>query len=713
MATNQEKIDYLLSIKPEDTGPTNEQKRAYLAQQQAKQQAQQQPRPAQASIRAEQPQQPQAALGVPVPPPSLFAAELQAQQAQQQQPRVMPIVPQEDIPSDANGEEVSPSKNLNVNIYTALARAGIFAADQLKDADKVLLSKWQGEIASMPMAAKGASLAAKLPIGHPVLKVLAIAAGSAAGAGIGAVLGEMGEDVYNGTPVDYNKALEAGATTATWDAAGGLILKGIGTLSSKALRSAGIESTADATKAARELLQRYGTDLSWFQATGSTLSQLVEGIAVVGLGGRKILDDAFKGREAALKQELDTFLSPTTPALFGKNLTNIVEESNKTLRETFNPQYARIYEQGKDIPVYALDYNKKIQKQISARHGAEKVATAKEPNGLINNAQSVLTNLKQITNVGELSETIKKLNFIKRQAEDLSKTKEGKETGSSAAAYIGKEIGELRAMLGDSAKDLKPELQKELQFLDLTYARQKDMLHSKTMKRVMAEKPSEMGAYVQENPEAAKDFMRFLGAARQQGVLTKAGHKKALDEYRTGYVKSLLKTEGDGTNVPEMAALASKLRGTKELAKLKAVLGEPQSERLLTVLKTADIVKDHEAGMFGLMMASNTSKAAQGAAALSMGGVTALGALLIAPQALARAAGSARTLGQWLSLTRLYKKTSKEGDRAAMAMVSKRILEWTNADEEDVPARTSARQVPQQRPTAPSPAPQAGMITGM
>tara|TARA_R110000796_G_scaffold209451_1_gene325773 strand:+ start:1186 stop:3294 length:2109 start_codon:yes stop_codon:yes gene_type:complete len=629
-----------------------------------------------------------------------------------------PIVEEasQDVTTDSDGEEVSPSQNLNVQIYTAMARAGAFANNKLQGADEALMSKWQGEIASMPFAMKGAELAAKLPVGHPLLKTLTIAAGSATGALVGTFMGELGEDVYNGTPLEYTEAFEAGVETAKWDAAGGLIIKGIGTLSSKALRSAGITSTGEAVIAARELLQKHGTDLSWFQATGSTLSSLVEGISVVAIGGRKILDDAFAERELALKQELDTFLSGSTPAVFGQHLTEIVKKSNKTLRETFNPQYARIYEQGKDIPVYALTYNRKIQGQIAARTGAEKIATAKEPNAIINQSQNILTNLKQITNVGDLSETIKKLNALKRQAGDVSKTVEGKATGSAAESYINKEIKELREMLGDASKKMKPELKKELDFLDLTYARQKQLLHSQTMKKVMSENPSAMGAYVHSTPEAAGEFMRFLGNARKQGSLTKEGHTKILEEYRSGYIKSILKTEGDGTTVANMATLYSKLGDVKELAQMKAVLGGPQSKRLMTVLKTADIVKDSEAGKFGLMYASNASTAIQGAAALTAGGITGLAALLIAPQALARAAGSARTMGQWLSLTRLYKATAKDGDRAAIAMATKRILEWSNADPEDAPDRTSARQVPQQR-QAPPPQetndPRSGMFSGM
>ena len=647
---------------------------------------------------------------------SLLIAQQQPQELQQ-----VTSIPQveatpQDGTTDSDGEEVSPSQNLNVQIYTAMARAGAFANNKLQGADEALMSKWQGEIASMPFAMKGAELAAKLPVGHPLLKTLTVAAGSATGALVGTFMGELGEDVYNGTPLEYTEALEAGATTAVWDAAGGLVLKGIGTLSSKALRSAGITSTGDAVIAARELLQKHGTDLSWFQATGSTLSSLVEGISVVAIGGRKILDDAFAKRELALKQELDTFLSGSTPAVFGQHLTKIVKKSNKTLRETFNPQYSRIYEQGKDIPVYALTYNNKIQKQIAARHGAEKIATAKEPNAIINQSQNILTNLKQITNVGDLSETIKKLNALKRQAGDVSKTVEGKATGSAAESYINKEIKELREMLGDASKKMKPELKKELDFLDLTYARQKQLLHSQTMKKVMSENPSAMGAYVHSTPEAAGEFMRYLGTARKQGSLTKEGHTKILEEYRSGYIKSILKTEGDGTTVANMATLYSKLGDVKELAQMKAVLGGPQSKRLMTVLKTADIVKDSEAGKFGLMYASNASTAIQGAAALTAGGVIGLAALLIAPQALARAAGSARTMGQWLSLTRLYKATAKDGTRDSIAMATKRILEWSNADPENEPVRTSARQAPQQK-QAPPPqtanTPRSGMFSGM
>ena len=55
MATNQEKIDYLLSLKPEETGPSNEEKRAYLLQQQKNNV---QPQVEQTQIDQEQPQAP-------------------------------------------------------------------------------------------------------------------------------------------------------------------------------------------------------------------------------------------------------------------------------------------------------------------------------------------------------------------------------------------------------------------------------------------------------------------------------------------------------------------------------------------------------------------------------------------------------------------------------------------------------------------------------
>jgi len=681
--SNQEKIDYLLSLEPQDTGPSNEQKQEFLTQ-------------------------------------------LQQPEAQVTQVQDKPIVtPQEQHPvpvvtagsavtpkTDSDGAEVSPYQNLSIDIYTAMAAAGVNVYNQSQEIGDSLMSKWQGEMASIPSAMKGAEFAAKLPIGHPLLKGLAVAAGSAVGAGVGTVFGELGEDVYNGTPLEYSKALEEGVSTAQWDLAGGLVLKGLGTITSKALRSAGITSTGDAVKAARELLQRHGTDLSWHQATGSTLSSLVEGIAVVGIGGRTLLDKAFDTREKALKKELDTFFSGGDQQHFGRGLVNIVKKSNKILRDIYNPQYAHIYEQGKDIPVYALSYNNKIQKQIAARHGAEKADTAVEPNKLIKGAQGVLTNLKRITTVSELSDTIKKLNFIKRQANDLSKTVEGKETGGAAATYIETEIKELRSMLGEAAKDLKPDLKNALDYLDMSYARHKALLHSQTMKEAMTKKPSEIGALIYNSPETAGDFMRFLGTARRDGAITKTRHKQILAQYRSGYIKTLLKVEGEGSNVVEMAGLYSKLRSTKERAQLKAILGGPQTARLLTVLKTADIVKQHEAGKFGLLMSSGLARSAQAASkaglALTMGGAGGLSALLLAPQALARAAGSAQTLGQWLSLNKMYKSASKSGSRDAMALASKRILEWSNAEPEEEIVRTGARQLPPQ-PQVPK---QGGMLTG-
>jgi len=618
------------------------------------------------------------------------------------------------VSTDADGEEISPSKGLSIDIYTAMANAGVNVYNQSQEVGDALMSKWQGEMASIPGALRGANFAAKLPIGDPRLKALAILTASAGSAGVATYFGELGEDVYNGTPLEYKEALKEGATTAAWDAGGGLVLKGLGIITSKALRSAGIESTGDAVLAARELLQRHGTDLSWHQATGSTLSSLVEGISVVSIGGRTILDNAFKGREVALKQELDTFFSGGTQQQLGNSLVKIADKSRQVMRETFNPHFEHIYEQGSDIPVYMVSYNRKIRKQIAGRSGAQKADTAKETNTLIGKANGVLTNLEQITDISQLNTTLKELRALKRTANDMGKTVEGKETGASAASYINKEIKELEGMLGDAAKNLKPELKSELDLLNLTYARQKTLLQSQTMKEALTKDPSEIGAWVYSSPETATDFMRFLAMSRKQGVLDKTSHKKVLEKYRSGYIKTLLKVEGEGVSVNEMASLYTKLRSTEELAQLKSILGAPQTNRLLTVLKTADIVKQHEAGKFGLMMASGYSKTAQAALAMTAGGISGLGALLTAPQALARAAGSARTMGQWLSLTRLYKVAKKEGNKATMAMASKRILQWANAEpEEDKVTKGQPQPQVQQQPAQEAlNVPRRGMLTG-
>ena len=172
MATNQEKIDYLLSLNPKDTGPSNADKLAVIQGQ-----------------------------------------DTQATQAPVEQPPESSIL--SNMPFMDRGQVEEPNYNLTPstggksfgelteNVFKSLDNIGLGAARMAAETGDSAASKFMGEIASIPTAYKGAQFVAKLPIGHPLLKSFATIAGGAGGAGVGQFFGEVGEDVWNGTTMSH------------------------------------------------------------------------------------------------------------------------------------------------------------------------------------------------------------------------------------------------------------------------------------------------------------------------------------------------------------------------------------------------------------------------------------------------------------------------------------------------------------------------------
>ena len=566
---------------------------------------------------------------------------------------------------------------LTENVYKSFDNAGI-PMRQIQELPNEILSNWLGEITSMPAAIKGAEFGAKLPLGSPYLKGLSTLGFGAISAGAGQFFGELGEDVWTGSPLEYRKALEEGVNTAKWDAAGGLVLGSLGTISKKALRTAGIKSTDDAVNTARKLLKEYGADLTWYQTTGSKLSAIVEGIGLVGLGGREVLESAIKKQEVALQKQLDKFFTPTGSQEFGDNIINIMNNSRKNLSEAYSSQYDSIYAAGANIPVDLTNYNKAILNEIADRAGARKTVGAAESNTFINEVNTVVTDLVDVTNMSDLNNTLKELKRIQRASDDAGGT-----VGREGRRYASKQIKALNEIMDKSAEKLAPDLKKKLDFLNLNFAKAVNRLESRTMLTAVKRDPSELGALVYRNPDKAKDFMRFLGQARSLKTIDKTEYDKVLNDYRSGYIQTLIKEEGASLN--DIVRLSSKLKKRKDREKLKAILGAPVEKRLQAVLNAAELTQKRAAGKLSLIVASQQAESVKaglvGLTAYGAGVPTAL-TLIGSPLAMAKAASTSTTLGEWMKLNTSLKKAADSGDLKALETVTKRIAQWTSEDEE-------------------------------
>ena len=654
MATNQEKIDYLLSLKPQDTGPSNAEKLAVV---QGQSQATQAP--------IAQPQ------------------DIEATQAPVTQPTESSIF--SNMPFMDRGQIAEPNytltpsfgkksfSELTENVFKSLDNIGLGVARSVVGAGDEAASKYMGEIASIPTAYKGAQFVAKLPIGHPLLKSLATIAGGAGSAGVGQFFGEVGEDVWNGTTIDYKNALDEGVTTAQWDIYGGLVLGSLGTISKKALRMNGIESTDDAIKTARTMLNKYGADLTWFQATGSNMSSVMEGLGRTGVYGGEFLQEATKKQEVALQKNLEELMTDTSIQDFGSNVQKVLTNSKDNLRKEFSPQYDAIYEVGADIPINLTSYSKEVDAQIAKKAGARKNKKARSPNPTVNDINDIVTGLDENTTMSALNEVLKDLRGIKRAGYDL-KT----DAGSAGGGYATKEIKKLEGIMAEAVEKLDPSLQGKLEFLNMNYQKAASRLNSRTMRVVASKDPSDVGDWVYKNPDKHKEFMRFLGQARNSKAISKEEHSKILEDYRSGYIKKQIAEEG--STLSAMSALTKKLRIAKNSENLQSVLGVGTTNRLKNILATAEITQKHVGTKLGLVVGGGQGSVLKGAllsgAGFTMGWPAAVG-LFVAPMTMAKAASSAKTLGEWLSINAGLKAAVDAGDTKKLGIVMRRLTQWT------------------------------------
>ena len=548
---------------------------------------------------------------------------------------------------------------LTENVYKSFDNIGL-PVREVMGAQDALLEQYIGEIASIPAAVKGATFAAKLPLAHPLLKGLAVVGASATSAGIAQAFGELGEDIYNGTPLDYNNALEEGVRTAKWDAAGGLVLGTLGTVTRKALAVGGIESKDDAVAAARKLLNKYGADLTWYQTTGSALSSIVEGIARAGLGGREILENVENRQLSALQQDLDTFFTATKSGEFGSGLAEVNAKAHAALKAEVDPIYKSIYAIGEGIPVSLKAYKEGAERQVVKRAGAMTTTKGSETNTYINQANNIILKLADSSNMSLLNQNIKTLKGIKRAANSKKGMESGE--GETAAAYIQTEINKLNGIIDEAAQKLAPNVKKRLDDVNRKYATVKSRLSSKTMRVALLKDPSEVAKWVYNNPDKVKDFHRFLGQARNLGAIDKVGYDRILADFRSGYVKQKLKTEG--STMANMSGLLSKLGKADEMDKLKSVLGAPEANRLLVLLKASKLTNQHAAGRMSLIVSSGQMNVAKGAVVggmLTQDPMTAISVLSL-PLLMAKASSSSKTMGQWLVMNKKMRSAIDAAD---------------------------------------------------
>ena len=452
-------------------------------------------------------------------------------------------------------------------------------------------------------------------------------AGSVTGAGLGGALGEAAEQALKKEAPSLQRIGIAGLEEAAWDAAGNLVLKGLG----KTFRIGadklgfGQKDIPDANKAAQSFLEKQGFSLPMSARTGRGFDAAIEGLVQT-----PVTFDIFKRKQLEISDALqrgqkDVLKQFTTDPVFeqalrsgssaqkasGEVLQNFIKQGEQSLSEAVDPIYKQIFK----------DTNSRVS-TFSIKQWAQKELS--DPSALTAGQRSILKEMDTLPPQVDM-ELLHRLRS-RWLAENRDKYSSlGTEKDSRASKTITTLIDKFdEAMDFAATRTLSPETLNQYRRVTKTYRDGIQGLQTEAIQQAMSKNPEEVGAFLfasgKETP--IQELYKSVAAA---GTLSKKSAKEILDALRVGYLDAL-------TNTPEnMLKFAREMEQNKSMQNTFNVLfgGTAQKQAILDMNEAAKKGLVDVARQPGLSYRTITPIAG------TIGGVTALGsgyAFLLSPE---------------------------------------------------------------------------------
>ena len=423
---------------------------------------------------------------------------------------------------------------------------------------------------------------------------LGVLAGSAQGALAGGALGEFVEQKLRKEPVSVPRIAEAGIEEAAWDLGGNLVLKGLGKTIRFGSDFLGFtnKEVPDATKAAQQFLEQYGSSLPLAQRTGNNLFSAIEQYTntpvtrgLFEAKQKEINDALMSGSQDILKSlvkspEFDYALRTniSSQRASGEVLQNFIKQGQDSLSKAVDPIYKEIFS----------DVDSKVSTFGVKRWADEQL---KQPSALTSGQRSILNEIKNLPNNLDIPVLHNIRSRFLAENRDKYASAVASEKDSRASETITSLIDQLDKAMDFSAKQLvlnktlNPETYKKYLDVTRTYREGVQGLKTDSVVQAIAKNPEEVGAYLFKagNETPVLDLYKSVAAA---GTLTKQPSGKVLDALRYGYLESMINSpEGIVRLGEELEKKGSPVKNTYDIL----MANTPQDKAIKDMLSAAKL----------------------------------------------------------------------------------------------------------------------------
>lgn len=627
---------------------------------------------------------------------SVESANKYAEQLSKQQAKLYDLTEQGITPTGIRSIPVDPEEQIALERNRWLQEQ--IESGQIEPVDPSFWERFKedipqmagGTVGGITGAKVGAMAGAKIPVGHPLLKGVAILGG----AGLGAFAGGMGGKGYQqyyrqktrptAKPMTlgeiYNEQIIAGLE----EAAAELVGRGIAKVGAKALAPLRkrLIKEMPIKQISKQLLKR-GAVLTPAQATESRIIDTLEGMAEKSfLGGGELQRLKRYGQPVAFSKYIDDVVkqiskgtrTQLSPEDVGDLLFDAIEGKRTIFKATAKAAYNKV-----DRLAGGAKVNLRSLKEFAKR----KITTAVARKG-IGSTQAGDTLLKKVLQLDDIvsfrqGQALRSALIDERSAMAITKDK---------AIGLAKEFIRLTdSAMEQGTKELSPEALKAWRITNKFYRQGMETFNKKIIKTLTKN--------LVENPEVAVRKIFRPGATKQIKVVKNLVDKKTWYSLQTGYLEQLIRETSDTDGIVLGKSFLNRLNKMGQPT-LKEMFNGEELAAIRMIGQIGEVIQRPTGGSGAMLIQLMQAGAVVNLGRMAVGGTPALvgesATIVIGPPILSRLLVMPK-FARWLS----YGYKLPRGTPAATALgtrIIKEVFKIQNQINEEKREKVSETQLP-------------------
>lgn len=436
--------------------------------------------------------------------------------------------------------------------------------------------------------------------------------GSTQGALAGGLAGELAEQALRKEPISPMDITKAGFEEAAWDLGGNLVLKGLGKTFRFGKDALGFSKNdvPDATKAAQQFLEKYGSSLPVSARTEDNIVKAIEKYTYTPITSgifeakqKEINDALMAGSQDILRSlvkspEFDYAIRTniSSQRASGEVLQNFIKEGQDNLSKSVDNIYKDIFK----------DVDSKIS-TFSIKSWANNLL--RQPASLTSGQRTILGEIKNFPNTLDISSLHNIRSRYLAENRDKYAAAVATEKDSRASGTITALIDKLDKAMDTAAKQLvsnerlSSETYKKYKDVTNTYREGIRGLQNDSITQALAKNPEEVGSYLFRagNETPVLDLYKSVSAA---GKLNKKPSKEVLDAMRYGYLESMISTPNGIMKLGEdLSVKGSKAKNTYDIL----MANTPQDKAIKDMIEASRLGNIDFRGASGVQLQSFTA----------------------------------------------------------------------------------------------------------